>query len=134
MAKKVSSDGYYIAKFNVNKVSKSVAVHRLVVETFIPNPDNLPEINHIDTNRQNNHVDNLEWITHENNIAHSVELGHYKHYRIDNSNYRNTALHDYYSVNPDKTKEILVRPGHQNGHARKIALYNKDRELINILD
>jgi hypothetical protein len=41
--------------------------HRLVAEAFIPNPDNLPFINHKDENRQNNNVDNLEWCTAEYN-------------------------------------------------------------------
>lgn len=51
-------------------------VHRLVAQTFIPNPDNLPEVNHIDYNRTNNNVKNLDWVTHEENIAYRDKLGH----------------------------------------------------------
>lgn len=48
-------------------------VHRLVAEQFIPNPDNLPEVNHIDFDRKNNNYKNLEWCTHANNIKHSSQ-------------------------------------------------------------
>ena len=51
--------------------TKRYAVHRLVAEAFIPNPDNLPEINHKDENPLNNQVDNLEWCTHQYNIDYS---------------------------------------------------------------
>lgn len=44
-------------------------VHRLVAEAFIPNPDNLPEINHKDGNRSNNNFWNLEWCTHSTNMS-----------------------------------------------------------------
>ena len=50
-------------------------VHRLVAEMFIPNPLNLPEINHIDGNKQNNVINNLEWCTHIENINHSMKTG-----------------------------------------------------------
>jgi hypothetical protein len=46
---------------------KSFRVHRLVGETFLPNPDNLPELDHIDRNRQNNNVENLRWVSHSDN-------------------------------------------------------------------
>lgn len=53
-------DGYYTVHICEEKHPK---VHRLVAEAFIPNPDNLPEVNHKDENGHNNCVDNLEWCT-----------------------------------------------------------------------
>lgn len=52
---------------------KSMTVHRIVAKTFIPNPENKPEVNHIDGNQHNNVVENLEWVTKEENTRHAVE-------------------------------------------------------------
>lgn len=52
-------------------VEKRYSIHRLVAEAFIPNPDNLPEVNHKDVNPLNNRVENLEWCTRQYNIDYS---------------------------------------------------------------
>lgn len=66
-------DGYLIINFEVNRRRVTSKVHRLVAEAFIPNP--MPEVNHIDGNKQNNHASNLEWCDRVQNIAHSVAIG-----------------------------------------------------------
>ena len=74
---KVTPDGYYHITLSVNCINKTFRIHRLVAQEFIPNPDNLPEVNHKDFDRKNNCVDNLEWCTHEDNVNSSVKEGHY---------------------------------------------------------
>ena len=59
----VSNMGYWRIELNLNGKRQKEGVHRLVAECFIPNPDNLPFVNHKDENPLNNRVDNLEWCT-----------------------------------------------------------------------
>ena len=54
---------------------KAYLVHRLVAMTYIPNPDNLPQVNHKDGDMQNNHKDNLEWVTIGDNQRHAYDTG-----------------------------------------------------------
>lgn len=65
------SDGYIQIEFNVNGVASKHLVHRLVAEAYIPNPDNLPCVNHKDGNKWNNQVSNLEWCTYSENMEHA---------------------------------------------------------------
>lgn len=58
-----------------NGKTSRVFVHRLVAQEFIPNPHNKPFVNHIDNNGSNNHVNNLEWCTHSENMQHSQKQG-----------------------------------------------------------
>lgn len=67
-----TTDGYLAVRFtNDQKEGKTFKVHRLVAILFIPNEQNLPEVNHKDGNKQNNNVNNLEWVSHSQNIKHA---------------------------------------------------------------
>lgn len=70
--------GYYYIDLYDSKTKCRKYMHRLVAETYIPNPNNLPQVNHIDKDKSNNHVDNLEWVTNQHNAEHS----HAKCYKI----------------------------------------------------
>ena len=54
-------DGYLKIGLRKNRKTDFILVHRLVAQTFLPNPDNLPQVNHKDENKANNRVENLEW-------------------------------------------------------------------------
>jgi len=54
---------------------KTTKMHRLVAQTWIENPEGKPEVNHIDNNRANNQITNLEWVTHRENVMHSHRQG-----------------------------------------------------------
>lgn len=70
--------GYRFYSLNVGGKTKGHLTHRLVAKTYIPNPDNLPEVNHKDCNKTNNHVSNLEWVTSRQNYDHAIANGRYK--------------------------------------------------------
>ena len=100
------SDGrkfnYYsqILKVNINKrnynnnivhlykngIRKAIPVHRLVATSFIVNNDNLPEVNHIDGNRNNNKVENLEWSSRKDNMKHAFDNGLINNIGINHGN------------------------------------------------
>ena len=61
-------DGYLHVGLCKNGKAKFFRVHRLVCSAFLENPENLPQVNHKDENKENNHVDNLEWVSPKENI------------------------------------------------------------------
>lgn len=61
-------NGYLAQGFYFNGKHRQYYIHRLVAKAFIPNPENLPEINHKDENKENNCIENLEWCSHLYNI------------------------------------------------------------------
>ena len=96
--------GYLQVELWKNRKSKTCKVHRLVAQTFLPNPDNLPEINHIDEDKTNNFVflnedgsvdkekSNLEWKSHKDNINHGT---------------RNERVSKAEINDPNKSKRVL---------------------------
>ena len=83
------TNGYYFYTLMKNAKGKNFLIHRLVASHFIPNPDNLPCVNHIDEDKSNNKVDNLEWCSY-----------------IYNSNY-GTAIERRVKTSADKRPNIL---------------------------
>ena len=85
-----NSRGYYqvsLVKWaGIKRTVCSKSVHRLVAETYIPNPLNKPTVNHKDSDKGNNSVENLEWNTHQENLLHSAAVGTHPtgadHYRF----------------------------------------------------
>lgn len=67
--------GYQILQIRIMGKSVTKMVHRLVAEAWIPNPNNLPEVNHINSIRSDNRVENLEWCSRSENISHSYQKG-----------------------------------------------------------
>ena len=70
-----NNNGYLMVDIFHNTVKERVAIHRLVARYFIPNPEAKDFVNHIDGNKQNNKVDNLEWVTPSENSQHAVATG-----------------------------------------------------------
>ena len=126
-------DGYLVVYVGNNR---SISVHRLVAMAFIPNdsPEIKKEVNHKDFNRKNNCVDNLEWISHSDNIKYSIKHGRYtKKFGKDNPNYGNKKLSEFYANNPHISLEKQSRKGSRNGKATPIELY-KDGNLVQKFD
>jgi len=72
----ISNTGYVMVGLrDNNKKGHTKLVHRLVAEAFIPNPYNKPHINHIDGDKTNNNISNLEWVTRSENQIHAITTG-----------------------------------------------------------
>lgn len=70
-----NQSGYCMVNLTKNKKSKTRYIHRLVAQAYIDNPENLPQVNHKDGNKDNNHYTNLEWCTALDNNLHALEKG-----------------------------------------------------------
>ena len=86
---------YYSIGLTKNGIKTQYSINRLVAEAFIPNPMNLPEVNHIDENTLNNNVENLEWVSHSQNVQHSA---HRQSYPVIQYSLTNEFIAEYPSL------------------------------------
>jgi len=126
-----SPDGYLVFTLKTKYGYTTARVHRLVAIAFVPNdnPEIKTEVNHIDFNRENPNSDNLEWVTHEDNVKYSVKNGRYNNRNKrfigeGNPNYGNKTLSQKYKENPLLAKEKQSRKGARNGMCKRVQLYN----------
>ena len=65
----INNSGYKCVQLYNNNLMKHFLIHRLVAEAFIPNPNNLSDVNHKNENKEDNTLDNLEWVSHKENCS-----------------------------------------------------------------
>lgn len=118
--------GYMQVALSKNKKTKLYLVHRLVALTFFPIDNISLQVNHIDGNKQNNNVENLEWCTRSENIVHAYKIG------LAHSNFKTqsgTKHHFYGKHHKNSSKEKM-----RLSHYRKINQYDKDNNFIKTWD
>lgn len=133
-----NKDGYIVVSLcGINsdgkKIYRSVGVHILVAKAWVLNDDikNKKEVNHKDFNRANPYFENLEWVSHKDNVIYSRKAGRYPSVKGElNPNYKNNVLHLKYSQDKEYAKIKQSRKGSQNGRAKKCKLYHKDFGFI----
>jgi hypothetical protein len=95
---RIDRKGYVSVCLSTNGKNKCIRVHRLVAEAFISNPEGLKEVNHINGDKTDNRIENLEWSNRSRNITHS--------YRVLESSNRDGTNNGRHVVNEDDVREI----------------------------
>lgn len=108
-----NKDGYMYVHLQVNGKQIYPFVHRIVLACFIPNPDDLPEVNHIDCDPTNNRLDNLEWCTHEYNVAYREKYGIACNHPVFAVNLRTFKVY-YFKSQSEAARQLGVNLGSLN--------------------
>lgn len=128
-------DGYLTVKLSKDGEDRRYPVHVIVATAFISADGDGLEINHKDYDRKNNNVNNLEWISHKDNIRHTLDGGrHITQIRDmsgrNNPNYGNRKLSQKYKNDKEYAKEKQSRKGVSNGRATPIEMIDRNGNII----
>ena len=134
-----NSKGYYTVGFTKNNLRKNKMVHRLVAKAFILNPDNKKEVDHINTNRTDNRVENLKWVTHKENCNNPISKINYSNTRKGKTVYvytneqRKAVSERMKGFKHSENSKLLMsynRKGSKNSRALKVIQYSLNNEFI----
>lgn len=126
--------GQYIGRENGVSKKKYYKVHRMVAETFIPNPNNLPQVNHINGIKTDNRVENLEWCNGSHNMVHAFNTGLHggigeKHYMAKVSDDEVRYMREQYATGKYTIYQI-AKVFNMNYHSCYNILKGKTRKYI----
>ena len=135
----INKKGYRLVSLSKNGIIKKFSVHRLVAQAFIPNPDNLPQVNHKDEDKTNNNVDNLEWCDakYNTNYGHRTENAintrvkngyadpNFIGFGLNEKEYMKEYNRIYYERNREKSNEYSKR--YYQEHKKELYEKNKER-------
>lgn len=124
-------DDYYLSvKLCDNGKEKTVTVHRLVALAFIPNPGNLATVNHKDGNKQNNNVENLEWMTQGENKAHAFDTGVSEAWWVGDihsrATFTNEEIHGICKLFSEGIKPLNLAPSTTKLYQKLFRIYARD--------
>lgn len=126
-----NKDGYLTVGLSKNGEDKKMLVHRLVASAFLDAPSFGAEVNHKDFNRENNNVENLEWVSHVENIQYTSTFGKKRDIAGEkNPNYGNHILSERYGNNKSLALAKQSRSGKDNGRAIGIVAVFEDGKSI----
>lgn len=115
LSNRIGKRGYVVVSLFKNNKGKTIPIHRLIADAFIPNPENKPCIDHINTIRTDNRIENLHWVTSKENSNNPLTLAKNK------SNCERMWLNGAFD-------------NRNNIHYRKVGQYTKSGELVKIWD
>lgn len=118
----VSKKGYMVAFLSNYSKTSTQQVHRLVAQAFIPNYENKPQVNHIDANKKNNWVSNLEWATQVENMNHGKTMNLFKGMKGDKN--------PMFGKRGDKNHNF----GGKSPNAKKVIQKTMDGDIVKIWD
>ena len=128
----IDKKGYIIVDLTKNNKGKKLKVHRLVAEAFIPNPEDKPFIDHINTIRDDNRVENLRWATHKENM--NNEISKKKMSEATMSVGENNGMYGKKHSEETKKKMSKSHKGSNNSNSRKVRCIELDRVFNSIIE
>lgn len=137
---RINNDGYVEIRLSKGGNTKTCFIHVLLAQVFIVNPENKPEVNHIDGIKTNNTLSNLEWVTHAENMQHAYAGGLWKVPDITKHKLYDGCLNvvfdsireaaDYYGINHSTLRDRLRRKSKKRGCLNYLAKSRKLRADI----